>query len=71
MTVFLCLLIGAFAVAAAVALVRGMAAFFQDGEKIRSGTANGDDQLGITQNRMMIQRACFRASRSWLSPSSV
>ena len=60
MTVMLCLLIGAFVIAAAVALVRGLAAFFRDGEKIRSGTADGDAQFGVTQNRMMSQRVLFQ-----------
>lgn len=60
MNLFLVLLIGVFIVAAAVALVRGLTAFFRDGEKIRSGAASEDTQFGLTQNRMMIQRVLFQ-----------
>lgn len=60
MTIILALLIGAFAVAAGTALIRGLIAFFQDGERIRSGTAAEDKEFGLTQNRMMLQRVLFQ-----------
>ena len=60
MNLFLILMIGLFIVAAAVALVRGLTAFFRDGEKIRSGSAADDARFGLTQNRMMIQRVLFQ-----------
>lgn len=60
MTIILVLLIGAFVIAAAIALVRGLTAFFRDGEKIRSGAAASDEQFGLMQNRMMFQRVLFQ-----------
>ena len=60
MTYLLVLLIGGFAIAAATALVRGLLAFFRDGEQLRhSGKATGE-AFGVQQNRMMTQRVLFQ-----------
>ena len=65
MTIFLALMIGGFAIAAATALVRGLKAFFDDGEQIRQ-KGNGQkrngvqEAFGIKQNRMMTQRVLFQ-----------
>lgn len=60
MTFFLVLLIGGFAMAVVVALVRGLVAFFKDAEHIRqTGTAPGE-AFGVKQNRMMAQRVLFQ-----------
>jgi Hypoxia induced protein conserved region len=61
MTFFLVLLIGAFAIAAAVALIRGLAAFFRDAEHIRRTGGASQEAFGIKQNRMMAQRVLFQA----------
>ena len=60
MTFFLVLLIGAFAIAAAVALVRGLVAFFRDAEHIRRTGGPSQEAFGIKQNRMMAQRVLFQ-----------
>ena len=60
MTFFLVLLIGAFAIAAAVALVRGLIAFFRDAEHIRLTGGPSQEAFGIKQNRMMAQRVLFQ-----------
>ena len=60
MTFLIALLIGGFAIAAAVALVRGLLAFFRDAEQVR---LNGDaptESFGTKQNRMMSQRVLFQ-----------
>jgi Hypoxia induced protein conserved region len=60
MTFLLVLLIGGFAIAAATALVRGLMAFFRDGENVhRTGKATGD-AFGVQQNRMMTQQVQFQ-----------
>jgi hypothetical protein len=60
MTFFLVLLIGGFAMAVVVALVRGLVAFFKDAEHIRqTGNAPGE-AFGVKQNRMMAQRVLFQ-----------
>lgn len=60
MTILIVILIGGFAIAAAIALVRGLMAFFHDGEQIRqSGSAPGE-AFGVKQNRMMAQRVLFQ-----------
>lgn len=61
MTFFLILLIGGFAIAAAVALVRGLMAFFRDAEHIRRTGGASQEAFGIKQNRMMAQRVLFQA----------
>ena len=60
MTVLLVILIGGFAIAAAVALVRGLLAFFHDGEQIRQNGAAPGEAFGVKQNRMMAQRVLFQ-----------
>ena len=60
MSVVLIVLIVGFAIAAAVALVRGLIAFHNDAEQVRRG---GDPmllKLGLKQNRMMMQRVLFQ-----------
>ena len=56
MTFFLVLLIGGFAVALVIALVRGLTAFFKDAEHIRQSGRPSDQAFGVKQNRMMAQR---------------
>jgi hypothetical protein len=60
MTIFLALLIGGFAIAAATALVRGLKAFFDDGEQIRHRGKAAQEAFGVRQNRMMTQRVLFQ-----------
>ena len=60
MTILLVLLIGGFAVAAAVALVRGLMAFARDAEQLRSGSDRAQQVFGLKQNRMMAQRVLFQ-----------
>ena len=60
MTLMLVILIGAFAIAAAVALVRGLMAFFRDGEHIRLNGDTAAEAFGVKQNRMMTQRVLFQ-----------
>ncbi len=60
MTILLVLLIGSFVIAAAVALVRGLSAFFQDGEAIRQRGQGPGEAYGVKQNRMMAQRVLFQ-----------
>ena len=60
MTWFLLLIIAVFAVAAAIALVRGLLAFFKDGDVLKRGEADFDLHRGIQQNRMMTQRVLFQ-----------
>ncbi len=56
---FLGLLVGGFAIAAAVALIRGLKAFLHDGDRIRQ-TGQAIEQFGMKQNRMMTQRVMFQ-----------
>ena len=59
MNFLIVLLIGGFAVAAGIALVRGLMAFFRDAEQIRlNGSA--PEAYGVKQNRMMAQRVLFQ-----------
>ena len=60
MTFLLALLIGCFVVAAGTALVRGLMAFFQDGEHIRQNGNAEQEVFGVKQNRMMTQRVLFQ-----------
>ena len=60
MTIFLVLLVGGFAVAAATALVRGLMAFLRDAEHIRSTGDVRQEAFGVKQNRMMSQRVLFQ-----------
>ena len=60
MTILLALLIGGFAIAAATALVRGLKAFFDDGEQIRQQGRGSQEAFGVRQNRMMTQRVLFQ-----------
>ncbi len=60
MTIFLALLIGGFAIAAATALVRGLKAFFDDGEQIRQNGSGLQEAFGVRQNRMMTQRVLYQ-----------
>ena len=62
MTIFLALLIGTFAIAAATALVRGLKAFFDDGEQIRLKGIGVQEAFGVKQNRMMTQRVLFQGA---------
>jgi hypothetical protein len=55
---FLIILVGGFAIAAAVALVRGLKAFLHDGEQLRQ--TGQVEQFGLKQNRMMSQRVMFQ-----------
>jgi hypothetical protein len=60
MTFLLVVLIGGFVLAAATALVRGLMAFFRDGENLhRTGETTGK-AFGVQQNRMMTQRVLFQ-----------
>ena len=56
---FLAILIGACAIAAAVALIRGLKAFLHDGDQIRQ-TGQTNEEFGLKQNRMMTQRVLFQ-----------
>jgi Hypoxia induced protein conserved region len=60
MTILLALLIGGFALAAAAALIRGLLAFFRDGEKLRQTGDTTGEAFGVQQNRMMTQRVLFQ-----------
>lgn len=60
MTLILALLIGGFAVAAAVALARGLLAFFRDAEQVRLSGQAPTEPFGLKQNRMMSQRVLFQ-----------
>jgi Hypoxia induced protein conserved region len=60
MTFLLVVLIGGFAIAAAVALVRGLMAFFRDGEQLRQSGKTSGEAFGVQQNRMMTQRVLFQ-----------
>ncbi|MGZ8281481.1 MAG: hypothetical protein ACXWUN_00855 [Allosphingosinicella sp.] len=66
MTFFLVLLIGGFAIAAAIALVRGMVAFFRDAEHIRQKGRPSQEAFGVKQNRMMAQRVFFQGMAIFL-----
>lgn len=61
MTIILIVLIIAFALATAVALVRGLMAFHSDGERLRANDAAQALAIGEQQNRMMTQRVMFQA----------
>lgn len=56
----LALLIGGFALAVVVALVRGLSAFFKDAEHIRQNGRSRDAGFGVKQNRMMAQRVFYQ-----------
>jgi len=60
MTWFFILLIAGFAVAAATALVRGLFAFYLDGEVLKHGDADAVLQRGMQQNRMMSARILYQ-----------
>ena len=60
MTFILILLIGGFAIATATALIRGLMAFFRDGEHIRQSETGPREAFGVQQNRMMAQRVLFQ-----------
>ena len=62
MTLLLVILIGGFAIAAAVALARGLLAFFRDGEQFRQNGAAPGEAFGMKQNRMMAQRVLVQGS---------
>ncbi len=57
---FFALLILCLAGAAATALVRGLFAFYQDGELLKQDDAALTLQRGTQQNRMMAQRVFFQ-----------
>ena len=57
---FLALLIGGCVIAAATALIRGLMAFFRDGEHLRQPGRAPNEQFGLLQNRMMTQRVLFQ-----------
>jgi hypothetical protein len=60
MTVLMFLLIAGFAIAAATALIRGLMAFHQDAEYLRSKDGAQREAFGLQQNRMMTQRVLFQ-----------
>ncbi len=60
MTVLLIMLIVGFAIAAAIALIRGLGAFFRDSELIRQNENVPREAFGVQQNRMMTQRVLFQ-----------
>jgi hypothetical protein len=60
MTFVFVLLIGGFVIAAATALVRGLMAFFRDGELLRDTEPANRQAFGVKQNRMMTQRVLFQ-----------
>ncbi len=60
MVFVLVLLIGGFAVAAAIALFRGLKAFMQDGDQLQRPGATLREGFGVQQNRMMTQRVMFQ-----------
>ena len=60
MNFLIVLLIGGFAVAAGIALVRGLMAFFRDAEQIRLNGSAPVEAYGVKQNRMMAQRVLFQ-----------
>lgn len=60
MTVFLIMLIVGFAIAAAIALIRGLTAFLRDSELIRQNEYVPREAFGVQQNRMMTQRVLFQ-----------
>lgn|GEM_PF-1085110 len=60
MTWFLILVVGGFSVAVANALVRGLFAFYKDGEILKQGDADFDLRRGMQQNQMMSQRVLFQ-----------
>ena len=60
MTIVLILLVAFFAIAAAIALVRGLMAFHEDAERIRHGADPLRLDYGVKQNRMMMQRVLFQ-----------
>ena len=60
MTFFLVMLIGGFAIAVVIALVRGLVAFFRDAEHIRQNGHSSQEAFGVKQNRMMAQRVLFQ-----------
>lgn len=61
MTFFLAFLVVGASVAVAVALVRGLMAFFRDAEHIRQTGSPPQEAFGVKQNRMMAQRVLFQA----------
>ena len=60
MTVLLIMLIVGFAIAAVIALIRGLRAFFRDSELIRQNETVPREAFGVQQNRMMTQRVLFQ-----------
>ena len=54
------LLIAGCGIAVAVALVRGLGAFYKDAERIRAGDPDAILKFGVRQNRMMSQRVLFQ-----------
>ena len=60
MTFFLVMLIGGFAIAVVIALLRGLVAFFRDAEHIRQTGHASQEAFGVKQNRMMAQRVLFQ-----------
>ena len=60
MTYVLVLLIGLCAIAALVALVRGLTAFLRDSEAINRNGGEPPKKFGVQQNRIMTQRVLFQ-----------
>lgn len=54
MTIFLVLLVGGFAVAAAAALIRGLMAFLRDAEHIRETGDVRQEAFGVKQDRKSV-----------------
>ncbi|MEO7551911.1 MAG: hypothetical protein ABIT09_12315 [Croceibacterium sp.] len=61
MSTTIVILIAAFVIAAATALVRGLTAFFRDAELLRQNNPGAHEAFGMKQNRMMTQRVLFQA----------
>lgn len=61
MNIFLILLIIGFAIAAAVALIRGIVAFLKTTEAELNSTDTGPSQSSLKQNKMMAHRIMFQA----------
>lgn len=60
MTVLLIMMFVGFAIAAAIALIRGLRAFLRDSELIRQSENVPREAFGVQQNRMMAQRVLFQ-----------
>ena len=60
MTAFFIVLIIGCGIAVAIALIRGLGAFYKDAERIKAGDPEAIMLHGKQQNRMMSQRVLFQ-----------